>query len=213
MFHSIIITGGNQKSREEAVLDLIQKQGPKTINNNPDVFLINQKGAIGINVVRQIKSWLAKKAYQEKTRLVLIHRAQQLTTEAQNALLKTLEEPPPKTTIVLTVKNNHQLLPTITSRCQIIKLENKKPAKKEPSHQELVAIFRQDLGEKILFAQKKGRQEKEALLVWLEEQGRSLRQEPREENLDLVARLEKVKTLIRANVTPHLGLAYWLIKD
>ncbi|MDD3531903.1 MAG: hypothetical protein PHR64_01065 [Candidatus Shapirobacteria bacterium] len=213
MFHSIIITGGDQKSREEAILTLAQKQGQKIIENNPDVFLINQEEAVGINIIRQIKTWLGKKAYQEKNRLVLIYQAQQLTTEAQNAFLKTLEEPPENTIIILAVNNSHQLLPTIASRCQIIRLKPKDRTNRQQDYQELVDIFHQDLGKKILFAQKKGKEERKEFLNWLEGQSQSLRQKPTQENLDLVARLTEIKTMIRANIAPRLGLAYWLIKD
>ena len=212
-FHSIIIAGGAKESREEAILALAQKQRKKISKNNPDVFLVDQDGAIGINIVRQIKTWLAKKAYQEKKRLVLIYRAQQLTIEAQNALLKTLEEPPGNTLIILAVNNSHQLLPTIASRCQIIRLNQKNNTDKTQRHQELVNVFCQDLGEKIIFAQKRGREEKEKFLNWTEEQSLSLRQNPTQKNLTLVARLEKTKAMIQANITPHLALTYWLIKD
>jgi hypothetical protein len=213
VFHSIIIAGGTKESREEAILAFTQKQKKKINQNSPDIFLVDQAGAIGINIVRQIKAWLAKKAYQEKKRLVLIYRAQQLTIEAQNALLKTLEEPPGNTLIILAVNNSHQLLPTITSRCQIIRLNQKNNTDQAQRHQELVSVFGQDLGEKIIFAQKRGREEKEKFLSWIGEQSQSLRQNPNPKNLNLVDRLEKIKTMTQANITPHLALVYWLIKD
>ena len=213
-FHSIIIAGGAKESREEAILALAQKQKKKISQNNPDIFLVDQDGAIGINIVRQIKTWLAQKAYQEKKRLVLIYQAQQLTIDAQNALLKTLEEPPENTLIILAVNNSHQLLPTIVSRCQIIRLQQNNSAGRVQKHQGLVDIFDQDLGEKIIFAQKKGREEREKFLNWIGEQSQSLRQNPTPKNLNLVGRLEKIKTMTtQANITPHLALAYWLIKD
>ena len=56
----------------------------------------------------------------------LIHDADRMNTEAQNALLKTLEEPPPETTMILTVANPSALLPTTRSRCQLLTLPDNK---------------------------------------------------------------------------------------
>lgn len=56
----------------------------------------------------------------------LIHDAERMNVEAQNALLKTLEEPPPETTMILTAANPSALLPTTRSRCQILELPDNK---------------------------------------------------------------------------------------
>ena len=56
----------------------------------------------------------------------LIHEADRMNVEAQNALLKTLEEPPPETTMILTTANPSALLPTTRSRCQILPLPDNK---------------------------------------------------------------------------------------
>lgn len=56
----------------------------------------------------------------------LIHDADRMNSEAQNALLKTLEEPPPETTIILTSANPSALLPTTRSRCQLLPLPDNK---------------------------------------------------------------------------------------
>ena len=56
----------------------------------------------------------------------LIHDADRMNTEAQNALLKTLEEPPAETTMILTSANPSALLPTTRSRCQILPLPDNK---------------------------------------------------------------------------------------
>lgn len=56
----------------------------------------------------------------------LIHDADRMNSEAQNALLKTLEEPPPETTMILTAANPSALLPTTRSRCQLLELPDNK---------------------------------------------------------------------------------------
>lgn len=84
-----------------------------------DLFLVNCQDEGGIDMVRQLKSFSTRKPTQGDTNLILLTEAQYLTTEAQNALLKILEDTPSMTKIVLTVPTTDQLLPTVISRCQI----------------------------------------------------------------------------------------------
>lgn len=77
--------------------------------------------SISIETVRSVRQFLRLKTTGEQNlrRAVLIEHAEALTTEAQNALLKMLEEPPADTIIVLTTANVRALLPTIASRVQL----------------------------------------------------------------------------------------------
>ena len=64
-----------------------------------------------------------------KRKIVVIDNSHQMGLEAQNGLLKTLEEPPAYMTIILITSSSNNLIPTIVSRCQIVKfypVENKK---------------------------------------------------------------------------------------
>ncbi|HUY85251.1 MAG TPA: hypothetical protein VMU97_01920 [Candidatus Dormibacteraeota bacterium] len=80
--------------------------------------------AIGIETVREVERFLSLKVpgagKQAHNRPVIIENAHLLSTEAQNALLKTLEEPPAGTFIILTAASEQALLPTIRSRAQLI---------------------------------------------------------------------------------------------
>lgn len=80
--------------------------------------------SISIDAVREIEHFLSLKVPQSAQihRLVIIEDAHTMTISAQNALLKTLEEPPSGTIILLTAANPQALLPTIRSRCQAIVL-------------------------------------------------------------------------------------------
>lgn len=80
--------------------------------------------AIGIESIRQIESYLRLKVPSNKeiNRVIVINEADKLTIEAQNALLKNLEEPPEATVFILSSSLDRQLLPTIVSRVQTIKL-------------------------------------------------------------------------------------------
>lgn len=78
--------------------------------------------AIGIDAARRLDQFLALKVpgKAEYDRAIVIEDAHLLTTEAQNALLKTLEEPPAGTILILTASHEQAVLPTIRSRAQII---------------------------------------------------------------------------------------------
>lgn len=81
--------------------------------------------AIGIEPIRELEHFLSLKVpgVAGFNRAVIIEDAHKLTTEAQNALLKTLEEPPEGTLIVLTASHAQSLLPTIRSRTQTITIK------------------------------------------------------------------------------------------
>ena len=90
--------------------------------NHPDVILIKPSGAfIRIRQIRDLCGTLAMKPYGARCRVVIISDAQAMNPSAGNALLKMLEEPPDRTILILTALQTSDLLPTIVSRCQIIR--------------------------------------------------------------------------------------------
>ena len=89
--------------------------------NHPDIILVGldeEKTAIGINQIREITRQLAFAPVLGRYRMIIIDPAEKMTMEAANAFLKSLEEPPPGTFFILTVRDPKELLPTIVSRCQ-----------------------------------------------------------------------------------------------
>lgn len=75
-----------------------------------------QKKQISIDQIREIKRHIWQKPAKAKVKFVVVKDADMLTQEAQNALLKLLEEPPSHAVIVLSTQRKQQLLPTIRSR-------------------------------------------------------------------------------------------------
>lgn len=75
------------------------------------------KSEISINQVREFKEWAWRKPFLGRQKIGVIQRAQKMSPEAQNALLKVLEEPPLSTSIVLLADDAANLLPTVVSRC------------------------------------------------------------------------------------------------
>lgn len=96
---------------------------------HPDYHLIQSDKQIGVDAVREAIVKLGQTAQRSGNKVCVIHAAHTMTESAANAILKTLEEPTPKTYLVLLVEHLHQLLPTLLSRCE--KLQLSPPATKQ----------------------------------------------------------------------------------
>lgn len=94
--------------------------------NNPDVIYVYPKKtrALSVDDVReQITSDVNIKPYNHKYKIYIVPKADTLTVPAQNALLKTLEEPPEYAVIILLAENTGAFLETILSRCVLFKIK------------------------------------------------------------------------------------------
>lgn len=86
--------------------------------NNPDFFYIEpDNGTIKIEQIREIQKRILEKPINGLKKIYIINDADKMTREAQNALLKTLEEPPEFIVIILVCSNENNILPTVKSRC------------------------------------------------------------------------------------------------
>ena len=86
--------------------------------NHPDFFeIISENDSIKIEEVRNMMGTVLQKPIVSNHKVYIIDNADNLTKEAQNCLLKTLEEPPSFVTIILITSNDSKLLTTIKSRC------------------------------------------------------------------------------------------------
>ena len=92
-----------------------------TSNNSPDFLYIEPDGNnIKIEQIRYLQRKIQEKPIISNRKVYIINDADKMTTEAQNCLLKTLEEPPEYSTIILIGTNQNLFLNTIKSRCMII---------------------------------------------------------------------------------------------
>jgi len=93
--------------------------------NHPDVQKISPQGAwIKINQIRDLQKQVGFKPMEGKRKIYIILESERMTRETANAFLKTLEEPPGVSTIILITTNMNALLSTIISRCRILKFSN-----------------------------------------------------------------------------------------
>jgi len=82
----------------------------------------SEGGTLKVDQIREARRSLTLKPYQAKYRVALFLRFQEANDNAANALLKTLEEAPSYAVLILTADNPEQLLPTIVSRCEVLRL-------------------------------------------------------------------------------------------
>lgn len=137
-FQCFTIIGNKLAARQETV-NLANVFKINLQKTSPDIFIISPskklpsqepdpKTHILIDQIRDLKRHVFQKPLSLKFKLVIIEEAQRMTIEAQNALLKILEEPPASTLIILEATNKQGLLPTVLSRT-IIRRVNPQPAK------------------------------------------------------------------------------------
>ena len=94
-------------------------------NNNPDFLEIEPDGNnVKIEQIREMQRKIAEQPIISEKKVYIINEADTMTREAQNCLLKTLEEPPEFANIILIGANETNFLSTIKSRCTIIKFNN-----------------------------------------------------------------------------------------
>ena len=99
-------------------------------NNNPDFMMIEpQDGKVKIDQIREMQRKVAEKPIVSDNKVYIIDDSDTMTSEAQNCLLKTLEEPPEYVIIILIVSNESKLLNTVKSRC--VKIEFSKLTNEE----------------------------------------------------------------------------------
>jgi len=175
MSHVKLIFGGNKLNREEELF--------KNVNiKSPDVLVVqkeDEKKSIGIDKIREGIKFLQEKPFELKFKFLIIPLANILTHEAQNALLKTLEEPPIYADIRLGTKAEKDLLDTVISRCTRVDLNKKTNVKndrvgeseeKKPENTYDYIVFKKsNVGEKLDFVEELAKEEKEDIIEILEQ--------------------------------------------
>lgn len=95
-------------------------------DNQPDIIRVTHEkpGSIGVDDIRaQINGDITIKPYSSPRKIYIVNEAEKMTVQAQNALLKTLEEPPAYAVILLLTSNVNAFLPTILSRCVVLNMK------------------------------------------------------------------------------------------
>lgn len=173
--HSFLIVAKDKNKASEYISDFLKKKGIYPIDVSQQAY----EKAMGIEEVRNIQKSILLKPFKGKTKAVVIQAYDSITTEAQNALLKVLEEPPANTIIIISTSKKELLLSTILSRCAIIELKEDKVSLVSEDllnlNDALNVLLNGKIGDKLKIAQDITKDKGETVL-WLEKMAMYLRQ-------------------------------------
>jgi len=122
--HSYLFVGppgvGKRKVAFEFAKKLVAGKMPFS-ERHPDIIVADEEETIKIEHVRDLIHTLSLSPHSLPYKIAILHDIERLTREAANALLKTLEEPASRSILILIASDIQQVLPTIISRCQIVR--------------------------------------------------------------------------------------------
>lgn len=124
--HAHLITGedgiGKSFVAFEAAINILGKDSYREYADISECRILNNRKSISVEQIRSIIEESNRRPYEGNRKVIILHNADKMTIQAQNAFLKTIEEPPVGVFILLLCENQEKLLDTIKSRCQIHKL-------------------------------------------------------------------------------------------
>ena len=123
------------------------------------------KSVITVDEIRRVSRFLSLTPPDGGHRVVIVDPADDMNASAANALLKNLEEPPPRTLFVLIAHSPGRLLPTIRSRCQLLKLEPLSPGQLEELLRHLGAALPVGMEERRLLIERAAGSARDAILL------------------------------------------------
>ncbi len=193
MSKTFLIYNSNSKNRLEKIKELSPENFK--FENNPDYLHIERsttKKSIGIEEVKILGQFLQTRPLSNKVKIAHVSNFSSLTTEAQNSLLKILEEHSDLSIIFLEDDYIFDVLPTIISRCMLIKVEGEsEETEKNENFPE--NFFELSITEKLNWLDKTGKISKEEMINLLHQIMSQLRQEKYQKfknenkfNLDLI---------------------------
>lgn len=208
---SFLIIAKDRNTASSHVLKLLKEKGVNSFDINLQVY----EKAMGIEDVRSIQKSILLKPFRGKTKAIAIEAYENITTEAQNALLKILEEPPVNTIITISASTKELMLPTILSRCKIIELkEEEKPTTSEnimKFNGILNIILKGNIGDKLKIAQDIAKDAEETS-AWLEKMSIFVKNELMRDSknfkyLNFLKELQKTYKVIKStNVSKRVAL-------
>lgn len=170
---SFIVASTNKKKREEYIANYCDKleidKFDVTIIEKDNQIKQNAQ-SIGIDEIKNLQKKIFLMPIKSPTKAVIVEDAHLMTVQAQNALLKVLEEPPERTIIMLSTESKEALLPTILSRCQIIELSTETAELSDEEKAELSEFIENleklTIGERLKKAEELGK-DKDKAVEWI----------------------------------------------
>jgi DNA polymerase III subunit delta' len=218
-----IIANKSKASQKQQLRVLLKRIFKRDIDESPDIHVLNpeEKNSIGIEEVKEFQKTMRYKPFQEERQVGIILQAQKLTAQAQNALLKTLEETTATSIYILCVDNDRNLLPTIKSRGIVIYspsqiVDNDEVSEQEEELDELKGFLNTDLLEQFNIIEKYSK-EKDSSLVLIDSLETTFKDtleldikngniDSSQKNLSFLKTVQKSREKIAANCNRRLTL-------
>lgn len=209
--HSFLVISNEKNKASSYISNFLKKEGIDRIDINLHTF----EKAMGITDVRNIQKKIILRPFRGKVKAVVIEAYGSITTEAQNALLKVLEEPPNNTLILISVSKKELLLPTVLSRCKIIELKDSNLTLSYDENAQylniLISLSKEGISYKLKLAQDISRNKEDAI-IWLEKMTIALRKKliknhNDQQYLNFFKNLQKTyKNIKNTNVSQRIAL-------
>ncbi len=195
--------------------------------NSPDTVTIStaqDKKEINIKQIRKLRTHLSLSPYNSPYKVAIIEKAHQMTKEAKNALLKTLEEPKGNTVLILITNASYKLPDTVLSRCEKIKFKapSLNDISKDFIQKEYVDVLNDPIYEIFNYIEKIYKNKNKILealdswTFWFRDL--ILKQQPKtkyskQELADFIKQIQNTKNLIlETNLNPRLALEDLILK-
>jgi DNA polymerase-3 subunit delta' len=218
---SVLIFGSTKNLREEKIVEIVNSEANKDFEKIKDlsekadikiIELLEDEKTISIAQTREGVRFLQERPFSYLKKFLVILDSEKLTIQAQNSLLKALEEPPTYALILLSSKTRNSLLETIISRCRMLPVRKGPECAVVENSNSLEKILKMSLGKRLELASEISKEEKETVLELLEcwiEEGRGLvLKRPSDENrLKNIKRIIEIKKdLENSNVNQRLSI-------
>ncbi len=198
--HHAYLVVGDSSLAERGIIDFFATQGIVLLGS-PDYFVFREK-TFGIEDARKLSELALRKAFSSIGRKIFLLASETITTQAQNALLKTFEEPIDRTHFFLITRDQEMVIPTLLSRMQIISAGSRGEGREAEGYLSL------PISKRIAFAKKFADDERN-LPCFLDELLLVLRETGRREQVEEVYKMRLVSDRISSSprlILEHLSL-------
>ncbi len=174
--------------------------------NHPDLLYLDDESKLGVEEGKLVRQHLSLKPYSAEKRVVILTSAHKLTPEAQNSLLKTLEEPPLASEIILGVEKLDNLLDTVISRCEVEYLDQNQELRIKNKGEDVQNFINKNTTDR--FKQIEKMEERKAFLEELVEYYRSKLHSGDKNTVPVLEELLSMQQWIQSNVNDRAILEY-----
>ncbi len=219
--HAYVFAGPEGVGKKTIVKNLAEQMLEMKGEFHPDFLEVGTVDGIKIEQIRDLTYKLSLMPYQAKYKIALIDNADQMTTEAANALLKVLEEPKSYTYIFLITSTPNKLPKTILSRCQKITFGpveiNREETEEITQALKFYEIFQSDsISDRLIsaydIAELEANEIKRIFDVWLEKSEKNLQTSPSKVGAQKIFQIMRAQRFLEQNVNNKLLLTNLMLQ-